>query len=69
MILNIYDIEYIQKTISDLKSFEKSMNNHLIRVKFSDLFNEKISNRNMIWSDKDLIDNKNKILGRIQRDT
>lgn len=61
----IYDIEYIQKTISDLKSFEKSMNNHLIRVKFSNLFNEKISNRNMIWSDKDLIDNKNKILGRI----
>lgn len=61
----IYDIEYIQKTISDLKNLEKSMNNHIIRAKFSNLFNEKISNRNMIWSDKDLIDNENRILGRI----
>lgn len=61
----IYDIEYIQKTIFDLKKFEKSMNNHMIREKLSNLFNEKISDRNKIWSYKDLIYHKKQMLEQI----
>lgn len=61
----IYDIEYIEKTIDDLKSFERRVNNYMIRTQFSNLFNERIANKNIIWNEKDLREKKNEILGRM----